>query len=176
LKSAARAGSGAALGELRFHCDCKAAHVRVLAAPGEPWPNQAACPGCARVHTLHGERRTNGGGLLGCLRCGHPELYTQQDFPRPLGLGIVVVAAVLAPFTAYASLGVAALLDCALYFLGPSVVVCYVCSAQHRRFPPVPRHPRFDREIEERLKFGERAVMGKPMSPGGTAGAPEPEH
>jgi hypothetical protein len=51
-----------------------------------------------------------------------------------------------------------------------------VCLARHHRFCPQPRHPRFDREIEERLKFGERAVMGKPMREGGTAGAPEPEH
>jgi len=33
-----------------------------------------------------------------------------------------------------------------------------------------------DRTIEERLKFGENAVMGSPMREGGTAGAPEPEH
>ena len=34
----------------------------------------------------------------------------------------------------------------------------------------------FDREIDERLRYGERAVMGKPMRESGTANAPEPEH
>ncbi len=116
------------------------------------------------------------GGLTGCLACGHPELYTQRDFPRGLGLAIVAVAAVLAPFTWYLSLGVAALLDALLYRFAPAVVVCYVCGAGHRGFASEPRHPRFDRGIAERLRYGPKAVMGSPMRPGGTAGAPEPEH
>jgi len=122
------------------------------------------------------ERLTAGGGLAGCLACGHPELYTQRDFPRGLGVGIVLVAAVLAPFTSYVSLGVAALLDAVLYRVAPTLVACYVCSARHRGFAPEPRHPRYDLTIAERLRYGPKAVMGAPMRPGGTAGAPEPEH
>jgi hypothetical protein len=56
------------------------------------------------------------------------------------------------------------------------MAVCYVCTARHRGFHEEPRHPAFDREIRERLRFGDKAVMGKPMRPGGTAGAPDPEH
>ena len=70
----------------------------------------------------------------------------------------------------------AALLDLILYWTAPWMTVCYVCHTRHRGFDPEPRHPRFDREIEERLRYGDKAVMGKPMRPGGTAGAPEPEH
>jgi hypothetical protein len=116
------------------------------------------------------------GGLAACLACGHLELYTQRDFPRKLGLGVVVIAALLAPATSYVSLAVAAGLDWVLYRAAPAVVVCYVCGARHRGFAAAPAHPRFDREIDERLRYGERAVMGKPMRPGGTAGAPDPEH
>lgn len=130
----------------------------------------------AEARELRLEGLAPGGGLTGCLACGHPELYRQKDFPRTLGLAIVVGAAVLAPFTWYASLGVAAALDALLYRFAPDMVVCYVCHARHRGFGPAPRHPRFDREIDERLRYGERAVMGKPMRPGGTAGAPEPDH
>jgi hypothetical protein len=125
---------------------------------------------------LHADRSTSEGGLLGCLACGHPELYARKDFPRRAGIAIVVLAAVLAPFTRYASLAIAALLDLLLYVFGPDVVVCYVCGAEHRGFAPRPRHPRFDHTIAERLRFGERAVMGSPMREGGTADAPEPEH
>jgi hypothetical protein len=116
------------------------------------------------------------GGLGGCLACGHPELYTQRDFPRALGLGIVLLAAVLAPFTHYLSLVAAALLDALLFRLAPSLVACYVCGARHRGFASEPRHPRYDLTIAERLRHGPKAVMGAPMRPGGTAGAPEPEH
>ena len=122
------------------------------------------------------ERLGDEGGLLGCLACGHSELYTQKDFPRAVGLGCVVAAAVLAPFTHYVSLAVAAAVDAVLYVTASSVVVCYVCGARHRGFSGHPRHPRFDREIDERLRHGARAVMGKPMRSGGTADAPEPEH
>jgi hypothetical protein len=126
--------------------------------------------------TLRAGALTPGAGLAGCLACGHPELYTQKDFPRALGISIVVAAALLAPFTWYLSLVAAALLDWVLYAAAPDVVLCYACRSEHRGFVRDPRHPRFDREIAERLRFGARAVMGKPMRPGGTAGAPEPEH
>ena len=126
---------------------------------------------------LQREVLTDEGGLRGCLACGHPELYTQKDFPRKVGIGIVVVAAVLAPFTPYyASLFVAAILDWLLFLFAPNVVICYVCRAKHRGFLRNPKHPSFDREIEERLRYGKKAVMGKPMREGGTADGPEPEH
>lgn len=116
------------------------------------------------------------GGLVACIGCSHPELYTQKDFPRRIGIAVVVVAAVLAPSTSYLSLAAAALIDAALYRFAPNVVVCYVCATEHRGFPPTPRHPAFDREIEERLRYGEKAVMGRAMRDGGTADAPDPEH
>lgn len=150
--------------------------TRVYAeAPGQ-FPSAARCSHCGDEHVLARERITADGGLTGCVSCGHVELYTLKEFPRALGITIVVVAAVLAPFTYYISLFVAAGIDAALYALAPNMVMCYVCHGAHRGFSADPKHPRFDREIDERLKFGTRAVMGKPMRPGGTAGAPEPEH
>jgi hypothetical protein len=128
------------------------------------------------VFPLHPDRLAPGGGLGGCLACGHVELYTRKRFPKATGVAIVVVAALLAPSTHYASLAAAALLDFLLYRALPDEVVCYVCGAEHRGFPSEPRHPGFDREIAERLRFGARAVMGRPMREGGTANAPDPEH
>jgi len=148
--------------------------LRVRAADARALPAMVCGPRGEQALRL--EALTPEGGLRGCLACGHPELFTQKAFPRALGLGIVVAAALLAPFTKYASLAVAALLDAILYRFAPDVVECYACGSRHRGFARSPRHPRFDREIDERLKFGRRAVMGKPMREGGTADAPEPEH
>lgn len=160
-------------GHLAFACECE----RTVELPFEVGPgDQATCAACGRIHTLAPGRIDAGGGLLGCVRCGHPELFTRKDFPRALGFTILGVAAVLAPFTYYLSLGVAALLDLALYHLVPEVRTCYVCGAEHRGFAARPRHPRYDPEIADRVRFGPRAVMGKPMRPGGTADGPEPEH
>ncbi len=129
---------------------------------------------------LHVDLRTPKGGLLGCLACGHKELFTRKVFNVTLGISIVVVAAILVlvlpqPMS-YIALAVAALLDFILYHVGKEEVACYACDAVHRGFDKTPKHPRFDRTIAERIKFGEKAVMGSPMRKGGTADAPEPEH
>lgn len=160
-----------------------------LPMPGEPerlWRLKAdgpyalrhsyRVPGTDQDAQLHLEQRTQNGGLNGCLACGQPELFTRKRFPRSWGIAIVVVAAVLAPFTNYLSLAVAALLDWVLYQFAELELVCYACGGEHRGFANEPRHPHYDRTIAERLSYGEKAVMGSPMRPGGTAGAPDPEH
>ena len=153
-------------GETHARAEARAPTLELLA---ERWR-------AASESELHLDRATPEGGLGGCLACGHSELYTQRDFPRPLGIAIVIAAAIAAPATHYVSLFVAGLLDALLYRFAPDVVVCYVCRARHRGFSPRPRHPAFDREIDERLRYGPKAVMGRAMRPGGTADAPDPEH
>ncbi len=150
--------------------------VELSATSPSEFQQEASCPGCGSRVALHRDVLTDAGGLRGCLACGHPELFSRRHFPRTAGIAIVVVAAVLAPFTAYLSLVAAAAIDALLYRFGPVELRCYVCDTAHRGFAPEPSHPRYDHEIGERLRFGDRAVMGKPMRPGGTADAPEPEH
>jgi hypothetical protein len=152
-----------------MRADLRAASPREL-------PPTVRCPGCSAERTLRIDRVTESGGLSGCVACGHPELWTRKRFPAATGVAIVIAAALLAPSTHYLSLVAAAVIDYLLYHALPEGIVCYVCGSEHRGFAPEPRHPRFDREIAERLKFGTRAVMGKPMREGGTAGAPDPEH
>jgi hypothetical protein len=160
---------------LRYFCP---QHASTLVAPSaKDLPARVSCARCGHERVIHLARITRDGGLSGCLGCGERELYARKDFPPALGLAIVVLAVCLVPVVPYyASLVAAALLDAILYHFAPDVVVCYRCASEHRRFLPRPRHPRFDRTIEERLRYGERAVMGKPPRPGGTADAPEPEH
>jgi hypothetical protein len=171
---------------IRLECPCERGEtiafepIKPCQAAGDA---TKACParGCEQKLELHldglSEPEGGGVGLLTCCKCGHPELYSRKDFPPALGIGLVAIAALLVPFTPYySSLFVAAIIDALLYHFAPDVVECYVCATEHRGFVPEPRHPGFDRTIEERLLYGEKAVMGSPMREGGTAGAPDPEH
>ena len=79
------------------------------------------------------------------------ELYVQRDFNQRAGLAIVVVGAVLAPFTPYySSLLVAALIDAGLYALLPEIAICYRCQAHYRRFRRNPEHQPFDLHVAEK--------------------------
>jgi hypothetical protein len=84
-----------------------------------------------------------------CPACGATQLYVQRDFNQKAGLGVVIVGAVLAPFTHYASLVVAALIDTALYLMLAEIAICYRCKAHFRGFTRNPRHEPFDLHLAE---------------------------
>jgi hypothetical protein len=85
-----------------------------------------------------------------CPACASDLLYVQRDFNQKVGLGVVVVGALLAPFTPfYSSLIVAALVDAGLYALLPEITVCYRCQAHFRGFARNPRHQAFDLHVAE---------------------------
>jgi hypothetical protein len=90
-----------------------------------------------------------------CAACGGAQLYVQRDFNQKAGLGVVVVGAMLAPFTPYySSLFVAALIDAGLYALLPEVTICYRCQAHYRGFERNPRHQPFDLHLAEQYEAG----------------------
>jgi hypothetical protein len=93
-----------------------------------------------------------------CPACQGRSFYVQRDFNQKVGLGIVVVGGILAPFTPfYSSLIVAALVDAALYLVLPEITICYRCLAHFRGFLRNPKHEAFDLHIAEQY--------GKPSSP-----------
>ena len=165
---------------VRIACKC-GYFTQTKVLPGETTARTLPCEHCGAELTLSGlEAETpaidGSGGIWSCAVCGHPELFTRRDLPQKIGVSVVIIAAILAPWTNYLSLVAAALIDCALYFLMPSVATCYVCLSEHRGYGPAPTHPRYDPEIADRVRFGDKAVMGVPMREGGTANAPEPHH
>jgi hypothetical protein len=90
-----------------------------------------------------------------CPACHGRQLYLQRDFNQRAGLAIVVVGAVLAPFTPYySSLFVAAAVDAVLYALLPEIAVCYRCQAHFRGFARNPAHQAFDLHTAE--QYGPR--------------------
>jgi hypothetical protein len=85
-----------------------------------------------------------------CPACAGDQLYVQRDFNQKAGLAIVVLGAVLAPFTPYyASLWIAAAVDAGLYLLLPEITVCYRCHAHFRGFARNPKHQAFDLHVAE---------------------------
>lgn len=85
-----------------------------------------------------------------CPACRGEQFYVQRDFNQKVGLGIVAVGALLAPFTPYySSLGVAALVDAALYTVLPEVTICYRCHAHLRGFARNSSHRAFDLHTAE---------------------------
>lgn len=88
-----------------------------------------------------------------CPVCASRLLYVQRDFNQRTGLAIVIVGALLAPFTPYySSLMVAAAVDAGLYALLPEVTVCYRCHAHLRGFGRNPRHQSFDLHVAEQYE------------------------
>jgi len=88
-----------------------------------------------------------------CPACDGAQLYVQRDFNQRAGLAIVVVGALLAPFTPYySSLYAAALIDTALYVMLPEITICYRCHAHFRGFARNPAHQAFDLHLAEQYE------------------------
>jgi hypothetical protein len=108
------------------------------------------CPKCGAEPGLEVPAAVQASRVLErCPACGSAQLYVQRDFNQKAGLAVVVVGAVLAPFTYYASLVAAALIDAGLYLLLPEITVCYRCQAHYRGFARNPAHEAFDLHIAE---------------------------
>ena len=87
-----------------------------------------------------------------CIACSYDRLFAQKDFNRKLGLAVVVVGAVLSPWTYGLSLVVCMGLDYGLYHFVPEITVCYGCDAIHRGFENNPRHRAHDPLLADRYK------------------------
>jgi DNA-directed RNA polymerase subunit RPC12/RpoP len=91
-------------------------------------------------------------GVSRCAICGCRDLFIQKDFNRKVGLTIVVIGAILAPFTKLISLFVCALIDLILYRILPMITICYRCHAIYRGFPGNSSHEGFNLGINDRYR------------------------
>jgi hypothetical protein len=114
---------------------------------------EVRCSRCAQLHRIDPMAALNPQGqLVRCTVCGCDQLYRQRDFNRKLGIAIVAVAAVLAPFTRYLSLVAAALLDLLLYVRVGEIALCYHCAAIHRGLQMGPGIAAYDLATHERFE------------------------
>ena len=95
-----------------------------------------------------------------CMACGSNKLYSQKDFNRKLGLAVVVVGAVLSPWTYGLSLVACMGIDYGLYRFVPEITVCYACDGIHRGFQHNPAHRAHDPLLAERFRREARQELG----------------
>jgi hypothetical protein len=131
--------------EIAFRCP----HCAAEATAGAD--GRGRCPACGAATELPVSPSLRDERIVDrCPACAGEQLYVQRDFNQKVGLGVVVIGAVLAPFTPYySSLFVAALVDAALYAVLPEITICYRCLAHFRGFRRNPRHEAFDLHIAE---------------------------
>ncbi len=92
-----------------------------------------------------------------CPWCGESVFYVQRDFNQKLGLGIVVLFALIGlvfvwlgrPLYFYLSLAAGALIDLLLYLMLPEVTICYACKIAFRSVEKNPDHKPFDLHIAD---------------------------
>lgn len=130
-------------------------------------PDDLHCSHCDHRQSFPPDARASDGAwtepLARCLACGTQRLFVQKDFNRKMGVAIVIVGAVLSPWTYGASLVICMLIDYGLYYLVPEITVCYGCDAIHRGFSHNPAHKAHDpmlaehfrREAQEEIAGGE---------------------
>src|SRR5438876_393107 len=97
---------------LEFNCrDCGKSNE----VEAEDFRVEVCCSFCGRKYGPASDFVDAQNGVQYCGICSCRELYIQKDFNRTIGCAIVIIGAVLAPFTRMISLGVAALIDLILY-------------------------------------------------------------
>ena len=100
-----------------------------IRAPYSP-PKPVSCPECN--HQLTDKPLPE--DFSSCPLCESKHFYRQKDFNRTLGLGLILLGAILVPFTYGISLPVIWLFDLMLYRKVPNMAVCYKCDAEYREF------------------------------------------
>lgn len=142
------------LREVQWRCPgCLNPHREKVPPPATgPW----SCAQCRKEQPAHAEAIDAGGRLVACPVCGCPDLYRQRDFNRKIGITIILVGAVLAPWTHFLSLVVCALIDFAIYRFVPEAVVCYHCQAILRQYGGAERIPLYDLNTSDKYLQIER--------------------
>ena len=84
-----------------------------------------------------------------CPKCNCEHFYQQKDFNRAIGCLVILVGAILVPFTYGLSLAVVAIIDWFLYSRVPDEMVCYKCREVFKDTKISQKIKPFDHHIAE---------------------------
>ena len=144
--------------QVRFHCPTENCVAIIEYQPLEDCGASMECPRCHVAHpiTISEPMRTRQ-TVDACAICGGGELFVRKDFPRSLGLAVVVVFGAVAIYFfrtsilwAFAVLTAGALFDLVIYACLGEVTTCYACRAEYRRCVANPTHEGFDLATSEK--------------------------
>jgi DNA-directed RNA polymerase subunit RPC12/RpoP len=136
--------------------------------PIGPETTGLSCAVCGRTTPLPEVPELLAAPRLGrCPVCGSGDLYVQKDFHRGVGILLAAIGLLLGPFTSWISVGVALVVDTALYLVVPNVAICYACNAQLREFPKERAPGGFDIAIHDAYKFDRRHPPRREMAVAG---------
>ncbi|HSP35621.1 MAG TPA: hypothetical protein VLU46_15020 [Thermoanaerobaculia bacterium] len=77
----------------------------------------------------------------------------QRDFNRATGIALVVLGAVLVPWSYWPLIGIT-VLDYAIWRYVKDVIVCYKCQSVHRGYRPAAAIKHFDLATHDRHVYG----------------------
>jgi hypothetical protein len=120
-----------------------------------------SCPHCRQTLEVSIPGAVRDGLLTRCPCCEGEELYVRKDFPRRLGLALVVLVAAMSFWLfgrgqlgwALGVLVALVLADLLIYRLVPTITVCYRCQAEFRGICPNPSHAGFDLATAEKFRY-----------------------
>ena len=126
--------------QIRFDCPTDGCVAIIQYEPLERSGPTMQCPRCRVDHPITISDSIRSKNMVDrCGVCSGRELFIRKDFPRALGLGIVL--AVLAS-------GV--VLDFVIYLIVGRVTACYACRAEYRKCSLNPAHEGFDLAVSEK--------------------------
>ena len=132
------------------------------ALEGPLWQGPLRCPDCNKEFPLQATPSVQEDRVERCALCGYEHFHLRKDFPRQIGLLIVLVAAALCfthifpPGLFFLPLIIASAIDLLLYLVLPWKVVCYVCDSEYKGAKLDPAWKAYDLETAtecRRLKW-----------------------
>ena len=118
------------------------------------------CPMCDKEIPLRITEKMRAENIVDqCAICGLDKLYEQKDFNRTFGIALFLAAAVTCVILCwkhmvilgYGVLVAAAIFDFVLYRFLSSVVICYRCHSQYRKYSAKSEIPQFQLGLLEKF-------------------------
>jgi len=133
---------------------------------------QAQCDVCQTMNPVNFSEDHERGVVKQCPKCERKDFFKQKDFNRKIGVGLFVLGAISVPVFLIMGVGFPwiysvfffmVILDIALYFLLPLVVVCYKCDTIFRGAANIEEIHGFNHEMHDRIVYSDHNFEGKTL-------------